>query len=74
MNRLLPKNEHMVERILRVAAGLTLIILAAQGTLPAWAYVGVVPLLTGLLGSCPLYTILGISTCRHQPKPQPTSN
>jgi hypothetical protein len=74
MNRLLPKNEHIIERVLRVGAGLTLIALAAQGVLPAWGYVGVVPLLTGLIGSCPLYTVFGFSTCSHRPHNQTTTN
>jgi hypothetical protein len=56
-------NEHPVERVLRVAAGLGLIAAAYTGALGAWAYVGAVPVLTGLLGNCPLYSVLGISTC-----------
>ena len=63
MNRLLPVNEHPVERGLRIALGLALVGLAATGTVGAWGYVGVVPILTGLVGSCPLYTLLGFSTC-----------
>jgi hypothetical protein len=34
-----------------------------MGMLPAWGYIGVVPLLTGLFGFCPAYTLLGINTC-----------
>jgi hypothetical protein len=63
MSRLLPVNEHPVERGLRIALGLALVGLAATGTVGAWGYVGVVPILTGLVGSCPLYTLLGFSTC-----------
>ena len=40
-----------------------LVALAATGTLGAWAWNGVVPLATGLIGSCPAYTLLGFSTC-----------
>lgn len=57
-------NEGTLDRSLRVAAGLTLIALAATGTVGAWGWVGVVPLLTGVLGWCPLYTVLGFNTCR----------
>ena len=39
-------------------------LLAATHTVGAWGYIGVVPLATGLLGSCPLYSLLGISTRR----------
>ena len=63
MSKLLPVNEHPVERGLRIVLGLALVGLAAAGTVGAWGYVGAVPLLTGLLGSCPLYTLLGLSTC-----------
>ncbi|HXU94087.1 MAG TPA: DUF2892 domain-containing protein [Gallionella sp.] len=52
-----------VDRILRIVAGLALIALAATGTVGAWGYVGVVPLLTGVFKFCPAYTLLGISTC-----------
>lgn len=54
-----------VDRALRVIAGLVLIVLAATGTagVGAWGYIGVVPLLTGLLGFCPAYTLLGMNTC-----------
>ena len=56
-------NEGAVDRGIRISAGLILIVLAATGTVGAWGYIGVVPLLTGSLGMCPLYTLLGINTC-----------
>jgi hypothetical protein len=56
-------NEGTLDRALRVVAGLALIGLAATGTVGAWGYLGVVPLLTGAVGFCPLYTVLGINTC-----------
>ncbi|MFG6486940.1 DUF2892 domain-containing protein [Roseateles sp. BYS78W] len=57
-------NEGTVDRGVRVAAGLALLALAATGTVGVWGWVGVVPLLTGALGFCPLYAVLGITTCR----------
>ena len=66
MEKLFPRNEHVVERGVRVAVGLALIGLAAAGTIGAWGYIGALPLLTGLLGSCPAYTLLGVSTCPRQ--------
>jgi hypothetical protein len=57
------KNEGTIDRVLRVAGGLVLIGLAATGTVGMWGYIGVVPLLTGAIGMCPLYTVLGINTC-----------
>jgi hypothetical protein len=56
-------NEGTVDRVLRVVAGLTLIALSVTGTVGAWGYIGIVPLLTGAIGFCPLYTVLGINTC-----------
>jgi hypothetical protein len=63
MANLLPTNEHPVERVLRVALGLGLLSLVFLGPKTPWGYVGLLPLATGLLGSCPLYTMLGFSTC-----------
>ncbi|WP_348697616.1 DUF2892 domain-containing protein [Duganella fentianensis] len=57
------KNEGSLDRAARVVAGLALIGLAASGNVGAWGYIGVVPLLTGAIGYCPLYTILGFNTC-----------
>jgi O-antigen ligase len=53
-----------IDRTLRILIGLALIVAAVTGTLSAWAWIGVVPLLTGLFGTCPLYSMLGIKTCR----------
>jgi Protein of unknown function (DUF2892) len=57
------KNEGTLDRVARVGAGLILIGLAATGTVGLWGYIGVVPLLTGALGTCPIYSLLGINTC-----------
>lgn len=56
-------NEGTIDRALRVIAGLALIALAATGTIGAWGYIGVVPLLTGIIGICPAYSIFGINSC-----------
>ncbi|MFN7915661.1 MAG: DUF2892 domain-containing protein [Vicinamibacterales bacterium] len=63
MSGLLKTNEHNAERIVRIILGAGLVGAAFTGSLGAWAYIGVVPLLTGIVGSCPIYTVLGISTC-----------
>jgi hypothetical protein len=52
-----------LDRILRIAGGIALIGLAATGTVGAWGFIGVVPLLTGALGTCPAYSIFGFNTC-----------
>ncbi len=61
------KNVGSTDRILRIllGAGLLLWFFLEQGT-GAWHYaklIGVIPLLTGLLSTCPLYSMLGTSTC-----------
>lgn len=63
MSRFLSVNEHPVERVLRVGLGVALVGLAAMGTIGVWGYIGVVPILTGVVGICPIYSVLGISTC-----------
>ena len=63
MPSFLPTNEHPVEQVLRVVIGLVLLALVVVGPKTMWGLLGIVPLATGLLGSCPLYTVLGISTC-----------
>jgi hypothetical protein len=64
LDKILPKNEHPVERVARVVIGLVLILLAFVGPKTPWGFVGIVPLMTGLLGSCPAYTLFGVSTCK----------
>ncbi|WP_298745989.1 DUF2892 domain-containing protein [uncultured Brevundimonas sp.] len=56
-------NVGRLDRILRVIVGLGLISLVFIGPQSLWGWVGVVPLLTGLIGTCPVYTLLGIRTC-----------
>lgn len=56
-------NEHPVERVARVGAGVALVALAATGTIGVWGYIGALPIATGLLGVCPIYSLFGISTC-----------
>lgn len=60
-------NEGTVDRALRVIVGLALLVwfFMDQG-MGFWHYaklIGIVPLVTGAIGSCPLYSILGVSTC-----------
>ena len=63
MSSLLAKNVGSVDRIARIALGLGLLSLTVVGPQTAWGYIGVVPLLTAFIGSCPLYSLLGFSTC-----------
>jgi hypothetical protein len=56
-------NEGKVDRILRVVLGIALLSQAFFGMQTVWGYVGIVPLLTGIVGICPLYSVLGFNTC-----------
>lgn len=59
-------NEGTIDRALRVIAGLVLLslfFLYPDASWRYWSLIGVVPLATGLIGWCPLYTVLGLSTC-----------
>lgn len=51
-----------IDKIIRIVAGLALIAWALMGG-PVWAWIGVVPLATGLIGWCPAYTLFGMNTC-----------
>lgn len=57
-------NSGTTDRVLRVIVGLGLIALTATGTVGVWGWIGVVPVLTGAVGFCPAYTLLGINTCK----------
>jgi hypothetical protein len=60
---IMTRNEGNLDRALRIIAGLALISLVFIGPQTPWGWIGVVPLVTGLVGMCPLYSILGINTC-----------
>jgi len=57
------KNEGMPDRVIRVLVGLCLVALVFVGPTTPWGWVGLVPLVTGLLGFCPLYKLIGLNTC-----------
>lgn len=57
-------NVGTIDRILRIALGLILIALVFIGPKTPWGWVGIVPLLTGFVSFCPLYTLLGLNTRR----------
>ncbi len=56
-------NVGTLDRVLRIIVGIVLIVLAITGTIGVWGWIGVVPLATGLFKFCPLYSLIGISTC-----------
>ena len=57
------RNEGTVDRVLRVIVGAAVISLVFVGPQSAWGWVGLLPLVTGVVGFCPAYAIFGIDTC-----------
>ncbi|MEZ5743645.1 MAG: DUF2892 domain-containing protein [Sphingomonadaceae bacterium] len=51
------------DRIARIVVGLILIALVFVGPQTPWGWIGIVPLVTGLFSTCPIYSLLGIQTC-----------
>jgi hypothetical protein len=64
MTKLFPANENHLDRAIRVVVGVGLLALVFVGPKTLWGLVGLVPLLTGALGTCPAYTLMGLSTRR----------
>lgn len=58
-----PNNEGRWDRVLRVVVGLVLLSLMFVGPETPWGLVGLIPLLTAVVGWCPLYSLFGVSTC-----------
>ncbi len=56
-------NEGTIDRVVRIVLGLSLLALIVIGPKTYWGLLGAVPLVTGLMGSCPLYSVLGLNTC-----------
>ncbi len=63
-------NEASWDRVLRVVLGVALLALVFVGPKTLWGLVGLVPLLTGAVGLCPLYSLFGVSTCAVKSPPK----
>lgn len=64
------RNIGTLDRVLRVIVGAALVALTVTGQVGLWGWIGVVPLATALIGWCPAYTLLGITTCKTAPAHQ----
>jgi hypothetical protein len=62
---IMKKNVGGADRIFRIVAGAAILSLAFVGPASPWAYLGIIPLATGLIGSCPPYALFGFSTCKN---------
>jgi len=56
-------NVGSTDRALRIVVGLVLIALVFVGPKTPWGWLGIVPLATGLLRTCPLYSLVGLNSC-----------
>ncbi len=52
-----------IDRALRIIVGLVLLALIFVGPKTWWGLIGIIPLVTGLFGTCPAYSLVGLSTC-----------
>lgn len=59
----MPKNIGPLDRALRIAVGLALFSLVFVGPQTPWGFLGLIPLITGLVQFCPAYMLVGINTC-----------
>lgn len=57
-------NLGQIDRVLRIVLGLVLIALSLTGTVGWWGWLGIVPLVTGLMKFCPIYRLFGLNTCK----------
>ncbi|MFO7703891.1 MAG: DUF2892 domain-containing protein [Halopseudomonas sp.] len=57
-------NMGSTDRIIRLVVGVVLIALVFVGPQIVWGWIGIVPILTALVGYCPAYSLLGIKTCK----------
>jgi hypothetical protein len=58
------RNVGGVDRLVRVVAGIGILSLVFLGPQTPWGYLGIIPLVTGLFGTCPAYSLFGIRTCK----------
>jgi len=52
------------DRVLRMTVGVTLMGLAGYGIVGARGWIGIIPLVTGMMGNCPAYSLLGLNTAK----------
>ena len=52
------------DRVLRMTVGVTLMGLAGYGIVGAWGWIGIIPLVTGMMGNCPAYSLLVLNTAK----------
>lgn len=60
------KNIGSVDKKVRVAVGVLLVVLAITGTIGWWGWLGVILIITGSMNYCPAYSLLGVNTSKKE--------
>ena len=63
------ENEGSIDRGVRIVIGILVLSLTFFGPHTLWGLLGLIPLATGILGTCPLYNVLHINTCKRVDHP-----
>ena len=58
-------NEGLMDRVIRIVIGLGILSLVFVGPQSPWGWIGLVPLITGVVGFCPLYKLIGLNTRKY---------
>ena len=64
------RNIGSLDRMIRLVVGVVLLTLVFVGPQTPWGYLGLIPIVTALIGFCPLYALLGIATDHSQRAPR----
>jgi len=67
-------NVGTLDRAARIVIGLGLLSLVITGPRTPWGFIGIIPIATALFATCPLYSVLGISTCARRSSHNETSD
>ena len=57
-------NVGSADRLFRIVLGVILIALVFVGPKTPWGWIGIIPLITGFMRTCPLYSLIGFNTCK----------
>jgi len=58
------QNIGATDKLIRIVVGLIIILLGVFGVIDWWGLIGLIPIITALVGHCPAYVPFGISTCK----------
>lgn len=70
---MIDQNAGTLDRIIRIVLGIALLGLFVVGPQTAWGLLGLLPLISGIFGFCPVYRLLGVNTFHHRKPPPATT-